>query len=109
MLRRPFRFRYIHFLLKATDSASFTKKEVLHALRQQCQHESSISWRDGRFYLIRYDHPQGILRCKHTIVDEAIALLHSLSSIATTPVSIETKRISGTIKSLLQFFKNDDL
>jgi RNase P/RNase MRP subunit POP5 len=60
------------------------------------------------FYLIRFKHKTGILKCNHLEKDNAIKLLTNIKKINKNQVTIETIATSGTIKALIKKHLNND-
>jgi RNase P/RNase MRP subunit POP5 len=60
------------------------------------------------FYLTRFKHNTGILRCNNLEKENAIILLTNIKKINTNQVIIETIATSGTIKTLIKKHLNND-
>lgn len=56
-------------------------------------------------WVIHFENKKGILRVSHLFKEKAINILNSMKKINGKDVAIETKKTSGTIKSLKEYLK----
>ena len=103
-----YRKRYIAFEIQAKNDISFHRSQIIKAIQDACMKSYNTSCKTFDFFLTRFQHNTGILRCFHTEKNRAITLLQSIELIDNISVSIVTIATSGTIKSLIKKHLNGD-
>jgi len=103
-----FRRRYIAFKIHSENDVSFHRLQIIKAIQDTCMKSHHTSCKTFDFFLTRFQHNTGILRCFHKEKNRAIALLQSIKFIEDTAITIETIATSGTIKSLIKKHLNGD-
>jgi len=96
------RKRYLQFTLHR-DGAKITEKQFSSAIWSSLLSlYGEVFTADSKFYLNSYDAQKGtgILQCNAAALEKVIASAVMISSIGTTSVSFEPKKVSGTIKGL---------
>lgn len=90
------RKRYIAFRIDATNEIS--RKEFISAIRKNVNGKDQ--WERVDPWLTVFENNEGILRCVHTALDEALEILTSIENIGreNVKVKVETLGTSGTIK-----------
>jgi len=94
------KWRYIAFRIEG--GSPFSRSEFLHAL---------LSWSretDLRDYfrITVFSGDFGILKVPHTLKDEAVRVLNSLTDIGGARCKVVTLKTSGTIKTLKNKYKD---
>ena len=102
------RRRYIAFQIVSADNVQFHRKQVINSIQSACFHQFNTSCKTYDFFLTRFNHNVGILRCNHTEKEKAIKLLQSITHLDNKPVEIKTIATSGTMKALIKKHLNGD-
>lgn len=96
------RVRYIGFRLEADVPVS--RNAFIDAIRDTGRAVNPEGFEAANPWLTRYDGKLGILRCHHTHVDEARALLGAIATVqgpdGAVDVQVTTLATSGTIRTL---------
>jgi len=107
---RPHRQRYIAFTIQNKQKQTFTRQEIIQAIKLHCTHTYKTHPQTYGFFLTRLKENKGIFRCYHTEKERAITFLTSITTIDGCPVTITTLGTSGTMKALIRnFFDGDPL
>ena len=102
------RRRYIAFKISSENNIMFHRKQVIKKMQSTCSCLFQTNCKTYDFFLTRFNHNTGILRCFHKEKERAIQLLQSIKNIDEEPVVITTIATSGTIKSLIKKHLNGD-
>jgi RNase P/RNase MRP subunit POP5 len=96
------RHRYISFQITYKDETEqVTQQAFIGALRRSASERFSNNMQELGLWVIRFDGTTGILKCHYRQTERSKTLLHSLTTIGSTAVTITTHETSGTIKALL--------
>ncbi len=96
------RRRYIGFEINSKQTFSFSRSEVIVAIKKKCKVLFDKECKDLGIYLTRFDGMQGIVRCNLLEKDHTIKLLTSIDSVSQVEIDVQTLATSGTIKSLIK-------
>jgi RNase P/RNase MRP subunit POP5 len=100
--RGGYRYRYIAFVLKTTNSfCSISRNTLFTEIKNQCQMLFQKKWREMGIRLISFNGVTGIIRCYHIEKNQTITLLENITSVTSHKVQIETIGASGTIRKLI--------
>lgn len=86
------RHRYVAFRIEAGSPVGFD--DLVAEMRD----------RNDWTWVIDFDGREGIVRCPHTLKDEAIELLSGLDAVRGVAVEVETLGTSGTIATCRRKF-----
>ena len=103
------RHRYIYFIVKSSNKQfNIEKSELNNEIRLQCKKLFNKNCESMGIRLISFNGKKGIIKCIHTEKEYTIKLLNSIKKISLNEIEIETITTSGTIKTLIKKYINDD-
>lgn len=92
------RWRYVAFSIEGTKAARSDFLEALISASRGTPLSNS-------FRITVFEGDFGILKVPHTLKEEAIDVLQSVSSVRGAPCKVVTLRTSGTIRTLKEKYK----
>jgi RNase P/RNase MRP subunit POP5 len=104
------RHRYICFIVKPTKNQfNIEKSEINNEIRLQCKNLFNKNCESMGIRLISFNGKKGIVKCTHTEKENTIKLLNSIKKISLNEADVKTIGTSGTIKTLIKKYINDDI
>jgi len=104
------RHRYICFIVQPSNKQfNIEKSEINNEIKLQCKNLFNKNCESMGIRLISFDGKKGIVKCTHTEKENTIKLLNSIKNISLNEIDIKTIGTSGTIKTLIKKYMNDNL
>ncbi len=82
---------------------------MYNEIKQQCKNIFNKNCENMGIRLISFNGKKGVVKCSHTEKENTIKLLNSIKKISLNEIYIRTIGTSGTIKTLIKKYINDNV